>query len=130
MHDHNAWAGLNGEKHKGKHPHTWVLFKDCLELQKVTIFSMDAAKRQKFYIQQGVQKPQHATVHLHILIKVLNGHLGHLSMLKNSPKAVLTTKKGNISFSEANLAAILLVSVPITWQNQYNLTHSTVPEVQ
>jgi hypothetical protein len=54
MHDRNAWAGLNGEKHEGKCPRTWALFKDCLELHKLTIFSMDAAKRQKFYIQQGV----------------------------------------------------------------------------
>ncbi len=54
MHDHNVWAGLNREKHKGKHPHIWASFKDCLELHKLTVFSMDAAKRQKFYIQQGV----------------------------------------------------------------------------
>jgi hypothetical protein len=36
--------------------------------------------------------------------------------------------KGNIPFGEADLATIVLVSVPMTWQNQYNLTHSTVPE--
>jgi hypothetical protein len=49
-------------------------------------------------------------------------------MLKDSPKAVPTTKKGNIPFGEADLAAIVLVSVPMLWQNQYNLSHSTVPE--
>ncbi len=47
-------------------------------------------------------------------------------MLKDSPKAVLMTKKGNIPFSEADLAAIVLASVPMLWQNQYNLNHSTV----
>jgi hypothetical protein len=46
----------------------------------------------------------------------------------DSSKAVLTTKKGNISFREADLATIVLLSVPILWQNQYNLNHSTVPE--
>jgi hypothetical protein len=50
-------------------------------------------------------------------------------MLKKSPKAVLTTKNGNIPFSEADLVVILLASVPISWQNQYNVTYSTVPEV-
>jgi hypothetical protein len=49
-------------------------------------------------------------------------------MLKDSPKAVPTTKKGNASFSEADLAAIVLASVPMMWQNQYNLNHSTVLE--
>ncbi len=49
-------------------------------------------------------------------------------MLKDSPKAVLMTKKGNTSFGEADLATIVLASVPMTWQNPYNLTHLTVPE--
>jgi hypothetical protein len=129
MHDRDAWAGLNGEKHEGKRLRTWASFKDCLELHKLTIFSMDAAERQKFYIQQGIQKPQRATVHQYVLrVEVLNGYLRHLPTLKNSPKAVSTTKKGNIPFSEADLAAILLASVPITWQNQYNLNHTTVSE--
>jgi hypothetical protein len=34
-------------------------------------------------------------------------------MLKDSPKAVLTTKKGNIPLGEADLAAIMLVSDPM-----------------
>ncbi len=38
------------------------------------------------------------------------------------------TKKGNIPFGKANLAAIVLASVPMMWQNQYNLTRLTVPE--
>ncbi len=49
-------------------------------------------------------------------------------MLKDSSKTVPTTKKGNIPFGEADLAAIVLSSVPMSWQNQYNLNHSMVPE--
>jgi hypothetical protein len=37
-------------------------------------------------------------------------------------------EKGNIPFGKADLAVILLVSVPMTWQNQNNLNHSRVPE--
>ncbi len=93
MHDCNAWAGLNGEKHKSKRQYAWALFKDCLELHKLTIFSTDAAKRQKFYIQQGVQKTQQAFLCQYVsCIEVLNRYLKHLPTLKNSPKAVLTTK--------------------------------------
>jgi len=36
--------------------------------------------------------------------------------------------KGNVIFGDAELASIILASTPQTWQNQYNLTHSTVPE--
>jgi hypothetical protein len=59
---------------------------------------------------------------------VLNDYVKHLPTLKDSPKAVLTTKKGNITFGKADLAVIVLASVPMLWQNQYNLNHSTVPE--
>jgi hypothetical protein len=49
-------------------------------------------------------------------------------MLTDSSKAVPTTKKGNIPFGKADLAAIRLSSVPMSWQNQYNPNHLTVPE--
>jgi hypothetical protein len=58
----------------------------------------------------------------------LNDYVKQLPTLKDSSKAVPTTKKGNIPFGEADLAAIVLSSVPMSWQNQYNLNHSMVPE--
>jgi hypothetical protein len=107
---------------KGRHPRTWMSFLDCLELHKLTVFSADAAKSQRFYIQQAVHKPQRATV------QVLNDYVKQLPVLKDSSKALPTSKKGNIPFGKADLATIVLLSVPMSWQNQYNLNHSTVPE--
>jgi hypothetical protein len=95
----------------------------------LTIFTADAAKRQRFYIQQAVRKPQRASVRQHILrMGVLNDYIRHLPTLKDSNKAVSTMNKGNTPFGTADLAAIVLASVPMMWQNQYNLTHLTVPE--
>ncbi len=75
-----------------------------------------------------MRKPQKATVQQHILqMGVLNDYVRYLSTLKDSPKAVPTKMKGNIPFGKADLAAIVLASVPTTWQNQYNLNHTTVP---
>jgi hypothetical protein len=129
MHKRDSWAGVNSQLTKGRHPRTWMSFQDCLELHKLTVFSADAAKRQQFYIQQAVCKPQRATVQQHILqMGVLNDYVKHLPMLKDSPKAVSTMKKGNIPFVKADLATIVLLSVPMSWQNQYNLNYSTVPE--
>ncbi len=59
---------------------------------------------------------------------VLNDYVKHLPTLKDSSKAVPTTKKGNIPFGKADLAAIVLLSVLMLWQNQYNLNHSTFSE--
>jgi hypothetical protein len=114
MHERDLWAGVNGQVTKGRHSQMWMTFQDCLELHKLTVFSADAAKRQQFYIQQAVCKPQRATVRQHILqMGVLNDHVRHLPTLKDSSKAMPTTKKGNIPFSKADLAAIVLVSVPM-----------------
>ena len=62
MHERDSWAAVNGQVAKGRLPRTWMSFLDCLELHKLTVFSADAAKRQQFYIQQAVQKPQRAPV--------------------------------------------------------------------
>jgi hypothetical protein len=129
MHKRDSWAAVNGQVTKGRPPRMWTSFLDCLKLHKLTVFSADAAKRQQFYIQQVVPKPQRATVRQHISrMGVLNNYVKHLPKLKDSSKAVPTTKKGNIPFGKADLAAIVLPSVPMSWQNQYNLNHSMVPE--
>jgi hypothetical protein len=105
MHECDSWAVVNGQVTKGRCPRTWMSFLDCLKLHKLTVFSADAAKRQRFYIQQAVRKPQRATVHQHISqMGVLNDYVKHLPTLKDSSKAVPTTKKGNIPFGKADLA--------------------------
>jgi hypothetical protein len=116
MHECDSWAAVNGQVTKGRHPRTGMSFLDCLELHKLTVFSADAAKRQRFYIQQAVGMPQRATVRQHISqMGVLNDYVKHLPMMKDSSKAVPTTKKGNIPF-RAWLAMSGFVSVGSTTQ--------------
>jgi hypothetical protein len=129
MHENDLWAAVNGKITKGRRSQMWMSFLDCLELNKLTVFSADAAEKQRFYIQQAVRKPQRATVRQNILqMGVLNDYVRYLPTLKDSSKAVPTTRKGNIPFGEADLATIVLSSVSMLWQNQYNLNHLTVPQ--
>jgi hypothetical protein len=129
MHEHDSWATVNGQVTKGRRLRTWMSFLDCLELHKLMVFSAGAAKRQLFYIQQAVRRPQMATVRQHISrMGVLNNYVNHLPTLKDSSKVVPMTKESNIPFGEADLVSIVLSSVPMSWQNQYNLNHSTVPK--
>jgi hypothetical protein len=87
MHERDSWAAVNGQVTKGRCPQTWMSFLDCLKLHKLTVFSADAAKRQRFYIQQVVRKPQRATVQQHILrMGVLNDYVKHLPTLKDSSR--------------------------------------------
>ncbi len=62
MHENDSWAAVNGKITEGRRPPTWMSFLDCLELHKLTVFSADAAEKQRYFIQQAVRKPQRATV--------------------------------------------------------------------
>jgi len=104
-----------------------VIFMDCIELHKLTIFAVDATKMQRYYMQQSVKKPQRVPVRQYMArMGLLNDYLAYLPMVKDSPMAVEDTKKGNVPFDEADLASIILKSLPPTWLNQYNLNHTTL----
>jgi hypothetical protein len=59
---------------------------------------------------------------------ILNDYLAFLPTVFNSSMAVEDTKKDNVPFDEADLAGVILNLVPVSWMNQYNMTHSTLPE--
>ena len=42
--------------------------------------------------------------------------------------AVASTELGNVPFTEATHASIILSHLPVAWRNQYDLTHKTIPE--
>jgi hypothetical protein len=59
---------------------------------------------------------------------ILNDYLTFFPMVFNFSMAVEGTKKGNVPIDEAYLAGIVLNSVPVSWMNQYNMTHLTLPK--
>jgi hypothetical protein len=59
---------------------------------------------------------------------VLNNYLSHLPMVFISPMAIEGTKKGNTPLDETDLVGIILNSVPVSWMNQYNMMHTTLPD--
>jgi hypothetical protein len=61
-------------------------------------------------------------------METLNKYLEQLPTIKNSPQAVASTEYDNVPFNESTLASIILSHLPVAWRNQYNLTHTIVPE--
>jgi hypothetical protein len=59
---------------------------------------------------------------------VLNDYLAYLPMIYDSSMAIEGMKKSNVPFDEADLARIVLNFVLVTWVNQYNMMHSTLPK--
>jgi hypothetical protein len=62
MHTRDPWIGKNGSSNKGPHVCFWPSFFDFIKLHKLTIFPVDAAEKQCYYMRQMVKKPQRATV--------------------------------------------------------------------
>ncbi len=77
----------------------------------------------------SIKKSVRWTIHMHISqMEVLNKYLGILPTIKNSPLAVATMEMGNVPFTEATHASIILSHLSVEWRNQYNLMHKTVLE--
>jgi hypothetical protein len=69
-------------------------------------------------MQQTVKKPQRVRVRQYMAgMGILNDYLTFLPLVFNSSMAVEGTKKGNVLFNEADLAGIVLNSVPVSWMN-------------
>jgi hypothetical protein len=93
------------------------------------VFAVDAAERLKYYLMCSFKKPVRWTIQMHIShTEALNKYLGILPTIKNSPLAVASMEMDNVPFTKATHASIILSHLPVAWRNQYNLTHSTVPE--
>jgi hypothetical protein len=87
MHNGDSWAGVNGKRNEGKCVKSFAAFLDCLELHKLTVFTHDAAERQKYYIQQQVCKLQRATVRQCISrVEVLNGYIKNSAYTEEQPQ--------------------------------------------
>jgi hypothetical protein len=125
----SPWEDIKGAKHNGLCKKLHQSLTDCIEFHKLMDFTVDAAERLKYYLMCSVTKPVRWTIRMHIsCMEALNKYLGILPTIKNSPLAVASTEMGNVPFTEATHASIILSHLPVAWRNQYNLTHSTVPE--
>ncbi len=129
MHTNNNWEDIKGVTHNSLCEKLQQSLTDCVKFHKLTVFTVDAVERLRYYLMCSVKKPVRWTICMHISrIEGLNKYLGILPTIKNSPLAVATTEMGNVPFTEATHASIILSHLPVAWRNQYNLMHKTVPE--
>jgi hypothetical protein len=130
MHTKIPWEDIKGVKHNSLCRKLLQSLTDCIEFHKLTVFTIDAVERLRYYLMCSIKKPIRWTIHMHISqMEVLNKYLGILLGIKNSPLAVATTEMGNVPFTEATHASIILSHLPVVWKNQYDLTHKSVPEL-
>ncbi len=129
MHAKNPWEDLRGAKHNGLRRKSASSLSECINFHKLTVYSVDAAERQRFCMLCNLKKPAKSMIRSHVTrMETLNKYLGLLPMIKNSPQTVASTEFGNVPFNETTLASIVLSHLPVTWRTQYALTHALVPK--
>jgi hypothetical protein len=129
MHAKDPWEDLRGVKHIGLRRKSYASLWECIDFHKLTVFTVDAAERQRFYMLCNLRKPVKSSIRSHVTrMETLNKYLGLLPTIKNSPQAVVSTELGNVPFNETTLASIVLTHLPAAWRAQYDLTHVLVPE--
>jgi len=129
MHAKNPWEDLRGAKHDGLRRKSMASLWECIDFHKLTVYSVEAAERQRFYMLCNLKKPAKSSIRAHVTrIETLNKHLGLLPRIKNSPQAVASPELGDVPFNRTMLANIILSHLPVAWRTQYALTHVLVPE--
>jgi len=109
MHAKDPWEDLKGAKHDGLRRKLVKSLSDCIDFHKLTVYSVDAAERQRFYMLCNLKKPAKSIIRSHVTrMETLN----MLPMIKNSPQAVVSTELGNVPFNKTTLASIVLSHLP------------------
>jgi hypothetical protein len=81
-----SWDDTKGAKHNGLRGKSHQSLTDCIEFHKLTVFTVDAAERLKYYLMCSIKKPMRWTIRMHIsCMEALNKYLGILPTIKNSP---------------------------------------------
>jgi hypothetical protein len=100
-----------------------------MDFHKLTVYSIDAAERQRFYMLCILKKPTKSSIRAHVTrMETLNKYIELLPTIKNSPMAVASTELGTVPFNETTLTSIILNHLPVAWRTQYSLMHNLVPE--
>ena len=122
------WTDLKGVRHTKARKKTMASFLDCTKHHVLTMFPMDAAEVERYYISTVIKKPSRVTVRAFFTrVEQLNSYIELLPSIYNSSKATTSTKLAK-PFSESELAGHILKACPDSWQNQYDLNQEHVPQ--
>jgi hypothetical protein len=111
VHKLDPWTSLDGHKNNGLRMKTSEFLEDCITIHKHTVFTLDATERQRSYMMGSLKKPHKMTIKGHVSrCETMNGYISLLPTLRDSSLAVASTKRGNVPFSEATLAGMVLAT--------------------
>jgi hypothetical protein len=88
----------------------------------LTVFPIDAAEQEKYYISNVLKKPQRINVRQFVWhVKQLNAYIAQMPCFYYNPNANASTRPENVWFTEAELGAHVLRMCPLPGQDQFNM---------
>jgi hypothetical protein len=114
----NPLVNLQGVSLEGPKGMSRDSFNDCVMFHLLTVFPINAAEQEKYYISNVLKKPQHVNVRQFVRrVEQLNAYISQMPCFYYSPNANTSTKPENVPFTEAELRAHVLRMCPIQWQD-------------
>jgi hypothetical protein len=118
----DLFKDLQGMSRKGPMGLSRESFDDCIMFHLLTVFPINAAKQEKYYLSNVLKKPQRVGVCQFVQrLEQLNAYVMQLPCWYYSPSYNADMTPVNILFTEADLASHVLQMCPHQWQDQYNL---------
>jgi hypothetical protein len=118
----NPYVNLHSVSLEGPKGMSCKSFNDCVMFHLLTVFPINAAEQEKYYISNILKKPQRVNVHQFVRrVEQLNVYIAQMPCFFYSPNANTSTKPVNDPFNKAELGAHVLHICPIQWRDQYNL---------
>jgi hypothetical protein len=110
----DPYVNLQGVLLEGPRGMSCESFNDCVMFHLLTAFPINAAKQEKYYILNVLEKPQRVNVHQFVhCVEQLNAHIAQMPCFYYSPNANASTKPENVLFMEAELGSHVLRMCPL-----------------
>ncbi len=120
--ENDPYVDLQGVSQEDPRGMSHELFNDCVVFHLLTVFPINVAEQEKYYITNALKKPQHINVRQFVhLVEQLNAYIPQMPCFYYSPNLNASTKPKNVPFMEAKLGSPVLQMCPIQWQDQYNM---------
>jgi hypothetical protein len=105
----DPYVDLQGVSQKGPRGALPQSFNDCMLFHLLTMFPINAAEQEKYYITNVLKKPQRISVHQFVhCVEQLNTYIVQLPCFYNSPSANAETVPANILFTKTELGSHVL----------------------
>jgi hypothetical protein len=123
----SPFVNLHGISLEGPREMSCMSFNDCVMFHLLTVFLINAAEQEKYYVTNVLKKPQRVNVRQFVhRVEQFNAYIAQMPCFYYSPHANASTKLNNIPFTEAELGAHVLCMCPPQWQDQYNMNKKSM----